>query len=69
MIINDTRGKAKELHFENLEAGKVYVSHRLQKYVFCSSHGVVCLVSGDLFDFDECLGDIFTEVNARLEIY
>ena len=35
MIINDTRGKTEELSLENLEAGKVYVSHRLQKYLLC----------------------------------
>lgn len=69
MIINDTRNKAKELNFENLEAGKVYVSSRLQKYMLCVDGYVACLVSGELFDLDECIGDTFTEVNARLEIY
>ena len=69
MIINDTRGKSKELSFENLEAGKVYASHRLQKYVLCIDGYVACLVSGELFDLDECASDIFTEVNAKLEIY
>lgn len=74
MKINDNRGKAKELTFDDLQAGQVYVSHRLQKYVLGTQQWdedtllIVCLESGEIFDYVECCGDVFTEVNAVLQV-
>ena len=76
MKINDTRGKSKELTFEELEAGKVYISSRLQKYVMFCNLGLsttgndytVCLETGELFNLEEMYGDVFTEVSAVLQI-
>lgn len=72
MEINDIRGKTNELNFNHLEIGKVYRSNRLQRYVFVAGRGclyTVCLESGTLYDSSAHDGDVFTEVNARLEIY
>lgn len=69
MQVNDLRGKTVELGFDDLEASKVYVSHRLQKYVLSTDSGyIVCVESGEMWDGDECQGDVFTEVNAVLQI-
>ena len=72
MEINDSRGKTKELTFCELEVGKVYVSNRLQKYVFVVGqycNYIACLEGGTLYDPSTHNGDVFTEVKARLEIY
>lgn len=72
MEINDKRSETKELTFGELEVGKVYVSNRLQKYVFVVGqycNYIACLESGTLYDPSTHDGDVFTEVNARLEIY
>ena len=72
MEINNTRGKNKELTFGELEVGKVYVSNRLQKYVFVVGqycNYTACLESGTLYDPSTHDGDVFTEVKVRLEIY
>lgn len=76
MEINDIRGKTKELSFGELEVNKVYGSNRLQRYVLVVDqyHNAehlytVCLESGTLYDASAHEGDVFTEVNARLEIY
>lgn len=71
MIITDMRFKKQELSFEELLCGLVYVSHRLQKYVMATSghHGynyVVDLEDGEVYDEDECNGDVFTPVEAEL---
>lgn len=70
MIINDVRNTRKELSWSELKNGQVYVSNRLQKYILKTSDDyVVCLDSGELFDPDECMGDVFNSVNAKLEVY
>lgn len=71
MKINDQRFKKQELSFEQLDCGKVYVSSRLQKYVMSISghHGysyIVDLEDGEVYDEDECNGDVFTPVEAEL---
>lgn len=69
MKVNDLRGKAAELSFDDLEHGKVYVSSRFQKYVlYAKDDFTVCLESGEAFDRDGHHGDVFTEVNAVLQI-
>jgi len=69
MIINDLRGKTKELDWSGLEFGEVYASSRLQKYMmFTQEYKTVDLQSGEIFDEDEHLGDVFFLVEARLEI-
>jgi len=69
MIINDLRGRVKELDWANLEFGEVYVSNRLQKYMmFTQEYKTVDLQSGEMFDEDEHLGDVFFLLKARLEI-
>lgn len=70
MEINDLRFVSKELKFDDLEAGKVYISSRMLKYMMRTVDLYnVCLVSGDLSCKEDHYGDVFTEVNARLEIY
>lgn len=69
MKVNDLRGKAAEISFDDLEQGKVYVSSRFQKYMIYSSEAAtVCLETGEVFDIDEHNGDVFTKVNAVLQI-
>jgi len=70
MEIHDKRSETKELTFSGLEVGKVYINTRFQKYfMMTKDHYTVCLETGELFDADGHRGDVFTEVNARLEIY
>ena len=70
MKVNDLRGKLdKEYSFDDLEAGRVYVSSRFQKYMIYTQDGyTLCLESGERFDRNEHSGDVFTEVNAVLQI-
>lgn len=69
MKVNDLRHQKQELSFHELEAGKVYVSSRLQRYVIMTKElSTVCLQSGELFEADEHDGDVFEPVNAVLEI-
>lgn len=69
MKINDQRHTNKELQWKNLEHGQVYVSNRQGKYmIYCQEDCLICLESGEWFDEDELRGDVFTHVNARLEI-
>lgn len=61
MIIDDLRGKNKQVDFKDLEYGEVYVSHRHQKYMmFTQEDCTVCLHTGEVFDEDEHNGDVFT---------
>ncbi len=52
MNINDMRHKKQELSFDDLEAGKVYVSCRFQKYVMkiLEESNTICLETGEVFD-------------------
>lgn len=69
MKINDMRSKKQELSFEELEDAKVYVSSRLQKYVFKTvEYGVVCLETGVIYDDVQLDGDVFTPVEAEMII-
>lgn len=70
MKVNDMRHQKQELSFDELEAGNTYISHKLQKYVIKTrdNYYVVCLESGQVFDYDEVNGDVFEPVNAVLEI-
>jgi len=69
MIINDLRGKTKELEWSELEFGEVYISSGLQKYMmFTQEYKTIDLETGELFDEDEHMGDVFFPVKARLEI-
>lgn len=69
MKVNDQRHQKQEFSFDELEAGKVYISHRMAKYVIKTDDlYTVCVESGVLFDEDEHAGDVFEPVNAVLEI-
>lgn len=70
MLIDDQRHKRKEIAWSEMESAQIYIAHKLQKYLIKTNDMyVVCLESGELFDQDELMGDVFTSVNARLEIY
>lgn len=69
MKINDQRNKKTEFKFDELAYGQVYVSNRLQKYVMRTQNcSVICLESGELFDDDECDGDVFIPVQCELVV-
>lgn len=74
MNITDNRFKKQELSFDELEAGKVYVSHKLQKYVMASmpwgndSLLLMCLETGEIFAEDGCDGAGFEPVKATLVV-
>lgn len=69
MKINDLRFEKKELSWDDLEHGEVYVSSRYQKYLFFSqANQTICLDTGEVFDKDEHKGDTFTHVQATMEI-
>lgn len=69
MNINDRSREFKELGWELLVFGQVYISNRFQKYmIFTQDYKTVCLDSGEVYDEDEHKGDVFTPVNATLEI-
>lgn len=69
MNINDRSREFKELGWELLVFGQVYISSRFQKYmIFTQDYKTVCLDSGEVYDEDEHKGDVFTPVNATLEI-
>lgn len=69
MKVNDVRGKTEELGFDDLEAGGIYVSSRFQKYmIYTQDDFTICLESGERFDWEEHNGDVFTKVDAVLQI-
>jgi len=69
MKIIDARFKKQELSFEELVGAKVYVSSRLQKYVFKTKYiVVVCLETGETYDDVQLDGDVFTPVEAEMII-
>lgn len=69
MNINDKRFTQKEIAWDALLEGQVYVSSRKQKYMLTTQEGtVVCLESGEVFDADEMKGDVFIPVTCTLEI-
>lgn len=70
MKITDNRNKRLELKWDDIESGKVYISHRLCKYVLAADDGawLVCLETGVVFDQDECIGDVFEPVKATLVV-
>lgn len=73
MNITDNRFKKQELNWDELETGKVYISHRLQKYVMMTSgiekvECIVCLETGELYSETECKGDVFEPVKATLVV-
>ena len=69
MNINDRSREFKELGWDLLVFGQVYISSRFQKYtIFTQDYKTVCLDSGEVYDEDEHKGDVFTPVNATLEV-
>lgn len=72
MLINDNRFKQKELTWGDLEPGKVYISSQKQKYGmfvrFSGEYRFVCLETGFVSYEFEHSGDVFTLVEATLEI-
>ena len=74
MNITDNRFKKQELLWEELECGRVYISHKLQKYVMASmpwgndSMLLMCLETGEIFAEDECDGDGFEPVKTTLVV-
>lgn len=72
MIIDDRRFLKKELSFYELEVGKIYVSHRQQKYLIVITderyHYVASLESGEIFGEVDCDGDVFEPVKATLVV-
>ena len=69
MKINDKRSNSKDILWEALVEGQVYVSHRFQKYmIFTAESNMVDLDCGEEYDVTNFDGDTFTHVNARLEI-
>lgn len=68
MNITDNRFKKQELNWDELETGKVYVSHRLQKYVMMTdSECLACLETGQLYN-GESSCDVFEPVKATLVV-
>lgn len=72
MIINDNRGKQRNLKQSDLTAGDVYINTRLQKYLLCCDDTSVLFVdvedgsvyrTDDVKDYDE-----YIPVNARMEV-
>lgn len=72
MIINDNRGKQRNLKLDDLTAGEVYLDTRLQKYLLCCDDTCVLFVdvddgsvyrTDDVKDYDE-----YIPVKARMEI-
>jgi hypothetical protein len=72
MLINDNRGKQRNLKMEDLTAGEVYINTRLQKYLICCDDTSVVFVdvddgsvyrTEDVKDYDE-----YIPVKARMEI-
>lgn len=72
MIINDNRGKQRNLKLDDLTAGDVYINTRLQKYLLCCDDTSVMFVdvddgsvyrTEDVKDYDE-----YIPVKARMEI-
>lgn len=70
MKINDTRGKTQNLKFDELIAGEVYVSCRLQVYILATEEDIsVDIDDGTVYrDHDFNDDDEFIPVHARLEI-
>jgi hypothetical protein len=72
MLINDNRGKQRNLKMDDLLAGDVYINTRLQKYLLCCDDTSVVFVdvddgsvyrTEDVKDYDE-----YIPVKARMEI-
>lgn len=72
MLINDNRGKQRNLKLDDLTAGDVYINTRLQKYLLCCDDTSVMFVdvddgsvyrTDDMKDYDE-----YIPVKARMEI-
>lgn len=72
MIINDNRGKQRNLKLDDLSAGEVYINTRLQKYLLCCDDTCVLFVdvddgsvyrTDDVKDYDE-----YIPVKARMEV-
>lgn len=72
MLINDNRGKQRNLKLDDLTAGEVYINTRLQKYLLCCDDASVLFVdvedgtvyrTEDVKDYDE-----YIPVKARMEI-
>lgn len=76
MLVNDNRGKQRNLKMDDLKAGDVYINTRLQKYLLCcddvSTQNFVLFVdvddgavyrTEDVKDYDE-----YIPVKARMEI-
>lgn len=72
MLINDNRGKQRNLKMDDLTAGDVYINTRLQKYLLCCDDTSVMFVDvengtvyrvEDVKDYDE-----YIPVKARMEV-
>lgn len=72
MIINDNRGKQRNLKLDDLTAGEVYINTRLQKYLLCCDDTCVLFVdvddgsvyrTDDVKDYDE-----YIPVKVRMEV-
>lgn len=60
MVINDRSLEFKQIGWELLVFGQVYISNRYQKYmIFTQDYKTVCLDSGEVYDEDEHKGDVF----------
>lgn len=73
MIIDDKRFVKKELSWDELEAGKVYISHKFQKYVMGAKDSdgyllIVCLETGAVNVGDDYQVDSFEPVKATLVV-
>lgn len=73
MIIQDNRFKKKELSFDQLQTGELYVSSRLQAYVVHTAmdevgYFNVNLEDGTLYFPDDHIGDVFEPVKATLVV-
>lgn len=76
MLINDNRGKQRNLKMDDLTAGEVYINTRLQKYLLCcddvSTQNFVLFVDvedGSVYRVDDVKDyDEYIPVKARMEI-
>lgn len=76
MIINDNRGKQRNLKLDDLTAGDVYINTRLQKYLLCCDDtnvvkGVafVDVENGSVYRVDDVKDyDEYIPVKARMEV-
>lgn len=72
MLINDNRGKQRNLKLDDLTAGDVYINTRLQKYLLCCDDTSVMFVDvddGSVYRVDDVKDyDEYIPVKARMEI-